>query len=96
MIDLRDLRENPEKYLKGAADKHLDVDVNGLLEIDAQLRAVMMEREQLTAEKNRIGKEIAQIAGRLKRADEDHKSQLQQQMQQLQQRPSEIKNRSRS
>lgn len=91
MIDLRDLRENPEKYLKGAADKHLDVDVNGLLEIDAQLRAVVMEREQLTAEKNRIGKEIAQIAGRLKRADEDHKSHLQQQMQQLQQRPSEIK-----
>ncbi len=67
MIDIRDLRENPEKYRKGAADKNYDVDVARLLEVDKRLRAAMREREELTAEKNRIGKEIGMVAGKNKR-----------------------------
>ncbi len=93
MIDIRDLRENPDKYRKGAADKQMTVDIDGLLELDEKLRAAITEQQELTAEKNRIGKEIGQIAGRMKKADGDEKARLQEQMKQLQQRPSAIKQR---
>ncbi len=93
MIDLKDLRQNPDKYRAGAQAKRMDVDIDALLELDAQLRAALTERENLTAEKNRIGKEIGQLAGRLKKAQGDEKTALQEQMQTLQRRPSEIKER---
>ena len=93
MIDLKDLRDNPDKYRKGAADKKMHVDIDALLSIDKDLRAASTEREGLVAEKNKIGKEIGQLAGRLKKAEGDEKAAMQQQMQQLQQRPNEIKSR---
>ncbi len=91
MIDLRDLRENPEKYKQGAAAKRIDVDIDQLLEVDRRLREAQTKREQLAAEKNRIGKEIGQLAGRLKKAPEGEKAELQGRMKALQQRPAEIK-----
>lgn len=91
MIDLKDLRANPERYRKAAADKHIDVDIDALLRIDSEWRQAQTRQQELTAEKNRIGKEIGQLAGRLKQASGDEKAGLQQQMQQLQQRPNQIK-----
>ncbi|MFW6059213.1 MAG: serine--tRNA ligase [Phycisphaeraceae bacterium] len=91
MIDLKDLRANPDKYRKGAADKAVDVDIDALLALDAELRDVQTKQQELTAEKNRIGKEIGQLAGKIKKASGDEKAQLQEQMQQLQQRPNAIK-----
>ena len=41
MIDLKDLRENPDKYRKGAADKQYAVDIDALLSLDEQVRAVL-------------------------------------------------------
>ena len=93
MIDLKDLRENPDKYRDGAAAKRIDVDVDRLLDLDRRLRAALHEREELSAEKNRMGKEIGQLAGRLKKAEGAEKEQLQQQMAELQQRPAAIKTR---
>jgi seryl-tRNA synthetase len=91
MIDLKDLRTNPDKYRQGAADKGISIDIDALLATDTQLRQAMHDREQLTAEKNRIGKEIGQLAGRLKKASDDEKSALAGQLKQLQLRPTEIK-----
>lgn len=91
MIDLRDLRENPEKYKKGAADKRTTVDIDGLLAIDQQLRTATAEREKLVAEQNKIGKDIGRVAGQLKKADGDAKAKLQEEMKALQQRPNELK-----
>jgi len=93
MIDLKDLREHPDRYRKAAIDKHIDVDVDALLRIDEQLRALQTEREQIAAEKNRIGKEIGQLAGQLKKAHADERDALQQQMQALQARPTQLKER---
>ena len=93
MIDLKDLRENPDKYRKGAADKGSDADIDALLDLDAKLRATQTEREQLTAEKNKIGKEIGALAGKLKKASDAEKAALQAQMQALQDRPNVIKKR---
>ena len=49
MIDLKDLRENPDKYRRGAADKRMAVDIDALLDTDSRLREAMTEREQLAA-----------------------------------------------
>ncbi|MCC7147242.1 MAG: serine--tRNA ligase [Phycisphaeraceae bacterium] len=93
MIDLKDLRENPDKYRRGAAAKGVSVDLDALLELDGQLRTATTEREQLAAEKNKISKEIGQVAGKLKKATDEEKAKLSAQMQALQARPNEIKER---
>ena len=92
MIDIRDLRENPDKYRTGATNKNHDPsNVDQLLAVDADLRKLTTAQQELTAEKNRITKQIGQIAGRLKKAEGDDKAALQQKMAQLQARPNEIK-----
>ncbi len=93
MIDLKDLRLDPRKYQQGAANKGIDVDFDALLSLDANLRQLQLELETLTAEKNRISKDIGALAGRLKKAPPDEKAKLQEQMNQLQARPNEIKTR---
>jgi seryl-tRNA synthetase len=91
MIDLKDLREQPDKYRRGAAAKHMRVEIDALLDLDQQLRAAVTKQQELLAEKNRIGKEIGQLAGRLKKASDADRAGLQAQMAQLQERPNAIK-----
>lgn len=91
MIDLKDLRANPDKYRRGAADKASAVDIDALLAADEALRSVMTRQQELTAEKNRIGKQIGQVAGRMKQAEGDAKAALQAEMKALQARPNELK-----
>lgn len=94
MIDLKDLRQRPEHYKQGAANKNENADlIDELLAVDVELRKLLTEREQLTAEKNKIGKEIGGLAGRLKKASDEEKAGLQEQMQSLQARPNAIKAR---
>jgi seryl-tRNA synthetase len=93
MIDLKDLRENPDKYRRGAQAKLMTVDIDGLLDLDAKLRGAMTELQELTAEKNRIGKEIGQLAGQLKKAVGGEKDALQKKMAELQARPTALKSR---
>jgi seryl-tRNA synthetase len=94
MIDLKHLREHPDQYRQGAADKGYNpADVDALIDIDQRLRGLLTERETLTAEKNRIGKQIGQLAGQLKKAAGDEKAKLQAEMKQLQERPAQIKQR---
>lgn len=93
MIDLKDLRADPEKYHRGAADKNSDVDIDQLLSLDEAVRALQTRQQQLAAEKNAIGKEIGQLAAQLKKADANTRAELQARMQTLQARPHEIKTR---
>jgi seryl-tRNA synthetase len=91
MIDLKDLRENPERYKRAAKLKRIDVNIDRLLELDAKRRALDNQRQQMTAEKNAIGKEIGQLAGKLKKAAPSEQPALQEQMKKLQARPTELK-----
>ena len=91
MIDLKDLRENPDVYRRAAKLKRIDVDIDLLLEMDAKRRSLDNARQSLTAEKNSNGKQIAQLAGRLKSASLDEQSALQEEMKQLRARPTELK-----
>jgi seryl-tRNA synthetase len=72
MIDLKDLRENPDRYREGCDRKQIPVDIDRALELDARRRGLLGEQETLRAEQNRLAKEtgpkIGQLMGRLKAA----------------------------
>ncbi len=91
MVDLKDLRENPDKYREAARQKRINVDIDSLLTLENQHRSLEAKRQQLTAEKNTIGKQIGQLAGQLKKAAPDQQAKLQEEMKKLQQRPTELK-----
>jgi len=91
MIDLKDLRENPDKYRDAARKKRIDVDIDRLLALESERRQLDAQRQQLTAEKNAIGKQIGQLAGKLKQATGDEKAKLEAERTKLQARPTEIK-----
>jgi seryl-tRNA synthetase len=61
MIDLKDLRDNPARYKKGAADKNVRVDIDALLELDAQHRTIQQAFESARAEQNAASQRIGKI-----------------------------------
>ncbi len=91
MVDLKDLRENPDKYREAVRLKRITVDIDALLDLEGRRRSAESRRQQLIAEKNAIGKQIGQLAGQLRKAPGDERAKLQEQMKQLQQRPTELK-----
>ena len=91
MVDLKDLRENPQKYREAARKKRITVDIDSLIEMENKRRALDARRQQITAEKNGIGKQIGQLAGQLKKASGEQQKHLQEEMTKLQQRPTELK-----
>jgi seryl-tRNA synthetase len=91
MIDLKDLRENPEAYRQAALQKRIDVNIDRLLELESKHRAIEIERQQITAEKNQIGKQIGQMAGKLKKTPPAEQAALQEEIKKLQARPTELK-----
>jgi seryl-tRNA synthetase len=66
MVDLKDLRENPEKYRCGAVLKNVPVDIEQILRFDEQQRAAQREFERFRSEQNEASKQI----GKLKDASE--------------------------
>ncbi len=67
MIDIKVLRENPAAIREALEKRHTAVDLDAILEVDAQRRKALYEMEQLRAEQNRTSGEIA----KRKRAGED-------------------------
>ena len=66
MIDLAFLRDNPDAVRRGAARKRIAFDVDRALALDAERRRLTTARESVKAEQNRIGKQIAMLAGEAK------------------------------
>jgi seryl-tRNA synthetase len=66
MIDIKSLRENPQRYIDGAAEKNIPVDITTLLDLDEQRRLFTRQREEHRAEQKRISKEIGPQIGKLK------------------------------
>lgn len=66
MLDIKFIRENPEKVKIGARKKNIDVDIEGLLALDEKRRAAVSETENLRAEQNKSGDEVALLAGKEK------------------------------
>ncbi len=78
MIDIKQIRENPEKFKKTAKDKHFDVDIDRLLDLDSQLLSMKKELQDISTDKNRIGKSIPRLSGDEKQSALSQLSQLKQ------------------
>jgi len=63
MIDIKDIRENLEKFAKAARDKKFEVDIDKLLEVDGALKETKQKLQDINTEKNRIGKSVPQLSG---------------------------------
>lgn len=59
MLDIAFIREFPDLVKAGAEKKRLKVDIDRLLEVDRQRRALITESEQLRAERNRKSKAVS-------------------------------------
>src|SRR5438552_10235571 len=57
MIDLKLLRENPDKVTKGAKDKGVDVDIKVVVKLEEQTRRLNSDVQELQAKKNSAAKE---------------------------------------
>ncbi|MGV6813402.1 MAG: serine--tRNA ligase [Phycisphaerales bacterium] len=95
MIDLKALRENPQRFITGAARKNYSVDIESLLKLDEQRRSLMSQQEALRAEQKKLSKEtgpkIGQLMGQLKGASEADKPAIQAQIDEIKAAPAKIK-----
>ncbi len=62
MLDLRFIRENADAVRAGAKKKRIAVDLDRLLELDGENRRLSHRADEIRAELNRRGKEIAKLA----------------------------------
>ena len=95
MIDLKALRDDPEKFREGARRKQMAVDIDRLLELDRAKREVQTEQERLKAEQNRLAKEsgprIGQLMGQIKKAEGEAKAKLEREAEDLRAKPAALK-----
>ena len=69
MIDLKDLRENPDKYRRGAELKRCDVSaVDAAIEADRRRVEAQQEHDRLRAEQNAAGKDVGKLKADEKQA----------------------------
>ncbi|HMB96693.1 MAG TPA: hypothetical protein VKK61_11690, partial [Tepidisphaeraceae bacterium] len=61
MIDLKDLREHPEKYRKAVELKRMSVDIAAALDVDSRTLSAQQEFERLRAEQNEASKQIGKL-----------------------------------
>ena len=66
MLDIQLIRENPELIKEGIRKKHMNADIDELLEVDDKVRKLKSEVELLRADRNRISKEIPKLTGKEK------------------------------
>ncbi|MBN1361284.1 MAG: serine--tRNA ligase [Sedimentisphaerales bacterium] len=63
MIDIKELRDNPDAYIQAAQNKRIDADVQRLVVVDEQLKTAKARLQDISTDKNRIGKSIPKLSG---------------------------------
>jgi len=58
MLDIKFIRQNPEKVKEAAQKKRTEVDIDRLLEVDKKRRELLQALEDMRAQKNKANKEI--------------------------------------
>jgi len=62
MIDIKQIRENPQRFKKAAKDKNFDVDIDRLVDLYDALRGSKAFLQSVITKKNRIGKSIPNLS----------------------------------
>ncbi len=57
MIDLKFIRENPEKVKKSSLDKGIEIDIDKILDLDSQYRSLSTKLQEIYAQRNAASKE---------------------------------------
>lgn len=68
MIDIKLIRQEPQKFIDGAIAKKIACDVEGLLSIDEELKVLKQRLQDMVTEKNALGKSIPKLDGDQKQA----------------------------
>jgi seryl-tRNA synthetase len=63
MLDLKLIRENPDKVRQGIASLHLTAPIEEILALDGQRRELLSQVEQLKARRNEVSKDIGRLRG---------------------------------
>ena len=63
MIDIRQLREDPQRFIAGAQAKGIEADIPQLLELDGKLSEARKQLQDVRTAQNAAGKQIAQLKG---------------------------------
>ncbi len=66
MLDIKFIRENPEKVKKGCQNKQVKVDIDQVLNFDKKRRELLQKIETLRAEQNKLGKDKIKQAKTIK------------------------------
>jgi seryl-tRNA synthetase len=61
MIDIQRIRQNPEAVKQGIANKKVQVNLDEIIKIDADKRAVIQEVEKLKSQRNKASEAIASL-----------------------------------
>lgn len=83
MIDIKLIREAPEKFIEAAKLKNVAADIPALLDVDGRLLDAQREMQDVRTKQNAAGKQIAQLKG-------DEKAQAIEAMGQLKVRAKEL------
>jgi len=78
MIDIKQIRENPQKFKDAAKAKGFDVNIDRLLRVDTTLKSQKQQLQVISTEKNEIGKLIPKLDGTEKAVKLNRLSQLKQ------------------
>jgi seryl-tRNA synthetase len=79
MIDIKQIRENPEKFKAACQAKNFTVDIDKLIDVDAELKNVKQQLQDISTDKNRIGKSIPKLPPEQKQAALSQLTQLKEQ-----------------
>ena len=66
MLDIKFIRENPDKVKEACQKKQVDCDIDEFLEVDKKRRELMQEVEVLKSKKNKLGKDEIEEAKKIK------------------------------
>ncbi|MBU2598826.1 MAG: serine--tRNA ligase, partial [Actinobacteria bacterium] len=61
MLDIKLIRQDPDRVKQEVRNRNIDIDIDKLLDLDIQRRELLVEVEELRAEKNRVSKLILSL-----------------------------------
>ncbi len=62
MIDIKQIRENPQKFKDACQAKKFAADIDRLIEVDSALKTARQKLQDISTDKNRIGKSIPKLS----------------------------------
>ncbi len=63
MIDIKEIRDNPEKFKAACEAKRFAADIDRLLDIDVEIQENKKKLQYIATEKNKLGKSIPKLSG---------------------------------